>query len=224
MNDNIKDANIYFRKFITTRKEAYFELLYKALFKNLFKISYAITKREVESEDIVSEIFLKLWRNNSLESIKNITSYLSTAVRNKSYDWVKSAQYRNELTSSGKELKLLNRSQNEDQPLDILILKEMVERLDRAMLEMKGIKKEVFELIRYKGLTYQKAADEKGISVKTVEKYMKENFAILDKYKLPNSRKKRGSGNKKDGVNLIAIAVFSEIMNFFNFFLIKSVG
>jgi|GEM_PF-2625168 len=218
MDDNTNDIDVYFKKFTATREKTYFELLYKALFKNLFKISYAITKREVESEDIVSEIFLKLWKNNSLDSIKNITAYLNTAVRNKSYDWLKSAQYKKESSSLGKEFKLFNKSQNEDQPLDILILKEMVERLDKAMLEMKGVKKEVFELIRYEGFTYQKAADAKGISIKTVEKYMKENLAILDKYKLPNSRKKRRPGNKKDSINLIAVTVFYEVINFFNFF------
>ena len=67
----------------------------------------------------------------------------------------------------------------DESPLDYVLSRELIERVDKAVKELPSQYKRVFELSRYKNLTYAEISEEMGISINTVKLYQKKALAQL---------------------------------------------
>ena len=67
----------------------------------------------------------------------------------------------------------------DESPLDYVLSRELTERVDKAVKELPPQYKKVFELSRYKNLTYAEISAEMGVSVNTVKLYQKKALAQL---------------------------------------------
>jgi len=67
----------------------------------------------------------------------------------------------------------------DESPLDYVLSKELIERIGRAVKELPPQYKRVFELSRYKNLTYAEISEEMGISINAVKLYQKKALAQL---------------------------------------------
>ncbi len=65
------------------------------------------------------------------------------------------------------------------QSLDYVLSRELIERVDKAVKELPPQYKKVFELSRYKNLTYAEISAEMGVSVNAVKLYQKKALAQL---------------------------------------------
>ncbi len=209
-----------YKDFIEKKDKLSFGVLYELLFKDLIYHPYSILNDMQQAEDIVSDVLIKLWldRHEFTEDM-DIKAYLVTAVKHKCLDILKSKSYKGKISAEERD-HLLERLKNSDQsPFDILVFQDLWHMLKQAISEMEGDHKKVFELIKLKGHTYKEVAEMLSISEKTVEKYMRENLKIYDKYELPEIRKKKRS-NRGGGPNTLSIliALFDQILIFFNFF------
>jgi len=64
--------------------------------KLIYKISFAITRDKEDAEDVVQEVFEKLWKSrDSLTSVLNVEAYIVTIARNKALDRYRSKAKRN---------------------------------------------------------------------------------------------------------------------------------
>lgn len=155
-----------------------FESLFKNYSQKLYRFSYSYLKSETEAEDLVQEVFLKLWENrSSLKTGMSFQSYLFTIAFNsirKSFNKkAKQEKFRVDLFEF---LSAENTSLEIRPDFDSLILK-----LDSLIEQMPDRRKEIFLKRKKEGKSVRDIAEEMDVSPKTVENQITEAMNYLKK-------------------------------------------
>lgn len=147
---------------------------YKEIFlyyyKRLVHFSAAITRNHEFAEEVVNDVFLKLWMNRkSLSEIENFHLYIYVTTRNLSINrYIKEKKLQSiELDSHLDELEIEYHT-----PEDLMITSEMKERIDMAIRSLPTRCRIIFKLIKEDGFKYKEVAALLEISQKTVENQM----------------------------------------------------
>ncbi len=170
---NINTAVNELQRFLIANGDApTFEKLYLLLYKDLYRFAFSIIKSRHIAEEIVSDIFVQLWKKRaSIGEIKNLRVFLYVAVKNLSLTYLYKAKKQKvswiEEYANGAEIQLT--TNNSD---DILIAKELSQNLQRAIRNLPDKCKAVFKLVKEDGLKYAEAAKVLNLSVKTIENQM----------------------------------------------------
>jgi RNA polymerase sigma-70 factor (family 1) len=132
----------------------------------LFAAAFLQTKEE--GEEVVADVFIKLWQHRrQLPEIRNINTYLYTAVRNTALNYLGKRQ-----RASGLPYISVVADAGAVSPEDILISKENLQRVEEAVNGLPPRCRLIFRLIREDGLRYKEVAEILGISVNTVNVQM----------------------------------------------------
>lgn len=155
-----------------------FEILFEKYSQKLYLFSYSYLKSESEAEDIVQEVFLKIWKNRgSLKTETSFQSYLFTIAFHaiqKSFNKKKEQQkFRLDLF----ELMAAENSSLEEQ----LNFETLIARLNQLIGQLPTRRKEIFLKRKKEGKSIQTIALEMGISEKTVENQITEAMHSLRK-------------------------------------------
>lgn len=146
----------------------------KSLFKiyrdKLFAYIYKITKSREASEEIVMDVFLKLWLSRNLATeIENFEGFIFKVACNKSLDFLRTAAKDRKL----EELvwyEIQAASDNEtDQNLN---LRELKHTIDTLVGKLPKQRQAVFRLSREQGMTYDQIACHLHLSKSTVKNHM----------------------------------------------------
>ena len=164
-----------------------FKVVFDAYYNLLCNYAFTFTKNADSSEDIVQELFTKIWEDRrELLAEKTIRYYLFTAVRNNSISYLRQE----------KKAALVEWNEREDAygtamaegamgEETMMEEKERIGTTDYRGLLEKGIDrlppkcKEVFILNRFSHMTYKEIAASLGISVKTVENQLGKALKML---------------------------------------------
>ncbi|MEL7589354.1 MAG: sigma-70 family RNA polymerase sigma factor [Prolixibacteraceae bacterium] len=153
-----------------------FERLFEKYARKLFIFSFAYLKNEADSEEVVQEVFLKVWLNRiALKTDTSFQSYLFTiafnAIRKSFNRKAKNDQYR---------LDLINRLDQGQDHIDFENNYLLVtSRLDQFIEEMPQKRKAIFIQRKKQGKPVRQIAAEMEISVKTVENQITEAMKYL---------------------------------------------
>ncbi len=154
-----------------------YDHIYNRYCHKLYLFALRILKDESDAEDIVQEVFIKLWeQRNHLDDHKQLNSFLFTITYNICINLLRK---RISSTKYLEHLRLSSSSHNfEDQDIEAEIneLKQQIEKLIGSLPERQ---KEVFLAHRQEGLTYSEIADKLGISENTVENHMSRALKFL---------------------------------------------
>ncbi len=159
---------------------AAFEILYKQYYIYLCQISEHIVRNPSDAEEIVSDVFFRVWNTREkVEITKSIKAYLIKAVYNESLNHLESNKFRNKLTQSisNSDSELLIWDNN--YPLGQLFEKEILEALDQGINALPDACRQIFLLSRNEDMKYNDIACKLGISVNTVKTQMKIALARL---------------------------------------------
>lgn len=130
------------------------------------------------AEDIVQEVFYKLWRNPAnLDSKQKISSYLIRAVQNQGLNMLD-----HQLIEKKYAEVILNANLNSDDYslYEQMFGNELEEKIQRVIKEkLPDACRTVFELSRNEGLKYKEIAEKLNISVKTVETQISRALVVL---------------------------------------------
>jgi RNA polymerase sigma-70 factor (ECF subfamily) len=132
------------------------------------------------AEDIVQEVFLKLWDKRESIEMKTVKSFLFTIANNMSINHLKHRTIvfnfaRNEIPRNSAET-----------PQFALELKEFQAKLEKILADMPENSRVVFLMNRIEKLTYNEIAERLGLSVKAIEKRMSSALSFLrDKLEHP---------------------------------------
>jgi RNA polymerase sigma-70 factor (ECF subfamily) len=142
------------------------EQLFKAHYRPLCGFALGYVKDADQAEDIVQELFVRLWQDREGLSITtSVKSYLFTAVRNRCLNAL----------AVKKRMRPLD-EETDDAPVDDERGEdELTERAARVQAVIEGLpteRRKIFRLSRNEGLKYHEIAERLGISVKTVENQM----------------------------------------------------
>lgn len=151
--------------------QAAFTQLYLHFIKKLTQFSISIVRSREIAEELVEDVFVKLWANKErITEINNITVYLYVAVKNRSL---------NALSQKAKEL-IVAPFDHLDMPVDrqmanpyeLMITTEMLVRMQNVIDALPPRCKMIFKLVREDGLRYKEVAEILNISVNTIDAQM----------------------------------------------------
>ena len=152
-----------------------YTLLMNDYYKNLCGYANLFTKDPSKSEDIVQNVFVKLWvYRKKIDSNIPIKRYLHKSVYNEFID-----QYRKNksvVTLEEKHLKVIN-TIIDDNSFDI---EKLMTRVNDEIEKLPEKCKKVFILNKKEGLTHDEIAEYLQISKKTVEGHITRAFKILN--------------------------------------------
>lgn len=155
------------RRRIAANDQAAYRELFELYYDKLFRLALLICKSRELSEEIISDVFIKLWRKrDELEKIENLRLYLYVAVKNTSLNYL--AQLRRNVFIPLDQLEF-EPDQPFTNPEELLITKEMNQRIFRAIQSLPPRCKMIFKLVKEDGLTYKEAAELLHLSVATID-------------------------------------------------------
>jgi RNA polymerase sigma-70 factor (ECF subfamily) len=138
-------------------------------------LMYVLGNRE-DAQDAAQEAFVKCWgTRDRLDEIRNLRSWIFRIGYNTAKDLQRSAWSRRVKSFTGEQLMLTG---NEAAPAQVLENKESIERLRRAILDLREEEKEVFLLRQNGELTYEQIAQMRHCPIGTVKTQMR---SALDK-------------------------------------------
>ena len=161
---------------LAQRDETAFEQVFKSHFKRLHAYAFTILRDEMEAEEMVQQVFFKLWeRNENLSLTGSVSAYLYRAVHNESLNYIKHQKVR-----SSHQLHIAYSMKNEvEHPAKKILTGELEKKIHSALSELPEQCRTIFQMSRFDELKYREIADKLGISVKTVENQMGKALKLM---------------------------------------------
>ena len=151
---------------LAKRDENAFEQVFKTHFKSLHSYACTILKDEAYSEEIVQQVFFKLWeRADRIDISGSVAAYLYRAVHNESLNYLK-----HQKVKSTHQMHVAYSMKNVvESASKTLQAKELEKKIQTALNELPEQCRTVFQMSRFDEMKYREIADKLNISVKTVE-------------------------------------------------------
>lgn len=151
----------------------WFRSIFDQYYESIRSFAYYKTGDVDLADDIVQEVFLKIWTNRNEVKDDTVKSLLYTIAANI-------------IKNHFKHQKVVYNFQKNDQPNEVsdetdanLRQEELNRKLQDTLAEIPEKSREVFLMNRIEGLTYADIADRLGLSVKAIEKRMSEALSII---------------------------------------------
>jgi RNA polymerase sigma-70 factor (ECF subfamily) len=159
---------------LTNDNKKRFEILFKDLFRPLCGFAMKYIGDLDESKNIVHEAFIAVWKKfETLPEDTNYKSYLYTAVRNRSLNYLRDCKHHVTLDGIPEEALASGDSNME--------VKELEREIELAINTLPEKCRMIFEMSRFEGLKYAEIAEKMNISVKTVEAQMSKALSVMKK-------------------------------------------
>lgn len=135
---NISDNLL--RKF-NDDSHAEYEFVFKSYYNKLSYFANSIVDCEAVSQDIVQDVFVKLWQiEKNFESFDKLSSFLYVAVRNHCFNYIKTQHYKNKPIDSSTILPL------DDSTMDNIISAEILSTINQAISTLPSECRKVMDL------------------------------------------------------------------------------
>ncbi len=159
-------------------KKKEFEEIFRTHYGELCSYAFTFTKDLDDAEEVVQDIFVKLWENKKKINIKtSIKSYLYSSIRNRCLNTIKHIEIREKYKEFNKQEIELDENLQENE----IEKTEMEQKVRNLIDNMPEKRRRVFIMSRYNGLKYKEIAEELSISIKTVENQMGKAMKFLRK-------------------------------------------
>lgn len=146
-----------------------YELIFRRYYVSLCGFATRFVQQPESSEEIVQDIFLKLWEKKGTLSIEiSLKSYLFRAVYNGCNNYLAHTQVKNRYISFARE-SILRNEYLSDPVMDSLAYKELNEKITESIEKLPPECKKIFKMSRFDGMKYAEIAENLQISIKTVE-------------------------------------------------------
>ncbi|ULQ57188.1 RNA polymerase sigma-70 factor [Flavihumibacter rivuli] len=153
-----------------------FEQVFKTYFKPLHAYAFTIVKDEVAAEEMVQNVFLKLWeKRNTLDIHRSGTAYLYRSVYHECLNYLQHLKVR-AAHASYEAARQQDVDGNAQQRVE---LTELQGHIDRALNELPEQCRTIFQMSRFEELKYHEIADKLGLSIKTVENQMGKALKLM---------------------------------------------
>lgn len=148
--------------------------IFDIYYESLCVYSVQITEQESESEDIVQDLFIRIWVKKLYRNITNLHTYLFLAVRNESIKYAK----QNNSYEDIKDLEELAYDSWDDNFAEEAIA-EKRNKLNDTLQKLSPKEYQVLTEIIVNDKHYQEVADEMHISINTVKTHLKRAMKTL---------------------------------------------
>jgi len=151
---------------IHQKDEKAFTYLYDMYSKSLFSVINVLVKNREEAEDVLQEVFVKIWKNidSYNESKGRFYTWILNIARNTSIDKLRSKNFNDSQKnlSSDNFVHLLDDSNKMVNKIDTIGIQEFIKKLKPKCIQ-------IIDLLFFKGYTQQEASEELAIPLGTVK-------------------------------------------------------
>jgi len=153
-----------------------FRLLFDEISPKIYAFALSYLKNESDAEELLQEVFLKLWEvRSSLDSSKNIKSFLFKICINLIYDFIRRKNIEHVyLEYSGR-----NNPSSGDNTWHEIIYNDMLNNLQQLIAKMPEQRQRIFRLSKEEGLSNEEIADQLKLSQRTVENQLYRAVSFL---------------------------------------------
>jgi len=148
------------------KEERAFTALYDMYSKSLFSVITNLIKDQEEAEDVLQEVFVKIWKNiDTYNTSKGrLYTWMLNIARNTSIDKLRSKNFNNNQKnlSSDNFVHILDDNSKTINQIDAIGIKEFIKKLKPKCIQ-------IIDLLFFKGYTQQEASDELEIPLGTVK-------------------------------------------------------
>lgn len=149
---------------ISSDEYAAFRELYLLMYAPLMRFANIYTHNFHMAEDVLADVFLKLWdQRRLLNNVNNLRVYLYTAVKNTALN------YRNRQSKIVEDTDDLELQANYADPEKALISSETFKQIQKAVNQLPPRCKLIFQLAKEEGMRYKEISTILGISIKTID-------------------------------------------------------
>lgn len=179
----ISNDRLLIQQLIASNEQA-FLTIFNAYRKEVYVYSLSILKSESYAEEIVQEVFLKIWiKREDLDETLALKPYIIVITKNLCLNVLKKAAYDNKMREE-----IFYQSQKSFNPIYNDIREEELERLQKEALDLLPPRRRIiFEMSRNEGKSYKVISQELGISMNTVKSQMNKALETLRIFLLKNS-------------------------------------
>jgi len=153
-----------------------FSLIFKKYYTDLVHYAQSLIMDGIQSEDIVQEVFVKLWENRTTTAVRgSLISYLLKAVHNRCVDSI-----RHHVVTGRYSAMTLKEALNSYNHIDTYILQSEIQaRYIDALEHIPQVYALVYKMNRNESLTYAEIAEKLNVSVRTIEVRMGKALSLL---------------------------------------------
>jgi RNA polymerase sigma-70 factor, ECF subfamily len=161
---------------LAEKDEAAFEQVFKTHFKNLHAYACTLLSRPEDAEEMVQQVFVKLWeRQENLSIGGSLAAYLYRAVHNQCLNHLK-----HEKVKAAHQLYVAHSMKNNTPSAPSrLMTRELENRFRQALNELPEQCRTIFQMSRFEDMKYRDIAGKLDISVKTVENQMGKALKLM---------------------------------------------
>lgn len=164
---NNKTTDLHLFEAIRSGSTKAFALLFNKYYSDLVLYCGTYIQDQTVCEDIVQNIFLKLWKSRlELEITTSLQAYLVRVARNMCLDELRHRKVKAEYVRSGAAGAGID---GEEQTENYVLFSELSSRVSEAVENLPAKEKEAFEMSRIGDLKYRQIAEILGVSQRTVE-------------------------------------------------------
>ncbi len=141
--------------------------LFDKYFESLCRYLSYFTSNSMIVEEVVQDVFIRLWEERESLKIESIKTYLFTAAHNRMLNYI-----RNEKRYQTLIEQWTLHEQQKNGSGECFDIQEFSERVQNAIDSLPEKCRRIFDMGKKEGMTYRQIAEELDISVKTVETQM----------------------------------------------------
>jgi len=156
-----------------------FSRLYTQYLDHLYKYIFLFTKSPVTSEEIIQEVFIRIWESRErLDEVSSFRSYLFRAARNKAVDYTRQRQAEERVLTGY----LAEKKAAPETPQEALDYKAYYHLVQEAIDRLPPRRQQIFRMNTEKGLSHDEIARELDISKSAVKNQLYEAYDFVRGY------------------------------------------
>jgi RNA polymerase sigma-70 factor (family 1) len=162
--------------------EFFFNIIFEKYRNRLFNYLYKVSKSKEVAEEIVLDVFLKLWHGReAITEIQELDSFLYRIAHNKAIDFFRAAKRSPQLQEAVWEAltEISSSTFNADAKLQSNNLQTLIHE---AISQLSPQRKKVFELRHNEGLSYAEIAKKLNLSPNTVRNHLAASIEFIKLY------------------------------------------
>jgi RNA polymerase sigma-70 factor (ECF subfamily) len=148
--------------------EEAFTAIYQQYWYRMFMVAYRKLRSKEAAEEIVQDIFMRLWREKATSKIVNLDYYLFSAVRYEVIDHIRNAISKEKFLGQSPDFSELGECNTEDQ----IALTELIAAIDEGLHILPEKSQEIFRLYRLEHWSLARIAKHFCLSEKAVEYHL----------------------------------------------------
>jgi len=154
-----------------------FRAIYDLYYEPICKFLNHYTRDRFIIEDVVQEVFVKLWEDKDFLEVSYVKAYLYNAARNKMLNCLRNVINQTTILEQWSKEK-----KETDNSWDCYDLDEFSEILNKAIDTLPAKCRSIFVQSKWEKLSYKQIAEINNISVKTVESQMSHALKCVREY------------------------------------------